>query len=950
MATAERFEEAYKKLNAAQKQAVDTVEGPVMVIAGPGTGKTHILTLRIANILRMAAQAGPENILALTFTESAARTIGKRLTTLIGEETARKVGIFTFHGFAEDILRRHPEAFPELAASRLMGELEQVLLWRELLEGSGVKHLRTTKSPFFYLPSLKAIEDDLTRERISLDAYREWLAEEEKEIEADDTLRYARGGKHGSVGDLKPEGLKRRERLEKGREAIALIEAYRALKEERGVYGYTDVLRMAVDGLSSDEALRADLQEKYQYVLADEHQDANALQHALLDALAFDEHPNLFIVGDEKQAIFGFQGADSTHFRTFLELYPRTAVITLTENYRSYQNILDSAHTLLKGLPKPAAEKEHAKLAAARGAGGKIHLMVSPNPLAEREQVATLVEEALKEGVLPHEIAVITLKNATADLFALHLRARGIPTLRAGDIDFEGRPSVRFLLSLMHAVGDPNDLPALRDCLLAPWWPASLAERAAFLRRFRDYELTDALFTAFPGIAKTIANLQQEVVALAPLQLFSKLLADTGVRDYFLASGDRLEDVPLVRQLIMHLEDLVQRNPNATFGELMKQLAQAREHGTTSVKTSVTHREGQVTVITAHKAKGMEFERVFVTALTEREWNGKGRATLIPSPFTATREFEEVVRLFYVALTRAKDTLTLSYAEATGEGKETPALLLLPSGLTAIEVPAEDLPIFHTVTNAPELVRELTLAYLTHDGLSPSAFNEYLESPPTFFAKRVLRLKEPENQAIVIGNSVHAAIAAYLRAKGKSEEERIGIAYAELERTLARSLLPRNDAFDAVRAHARNCLASYLGSALLERKTIAIEETYLVPKTVDGHELQLKGKADAVFKEGIGACIVDFKTSAKIAKAKKQDFERQIAFYDLLLRENGENPTSALIVQIDEEGVTEHPITLSQDMRNEFAAELEATLHELIAGTWRAGEPSPYDDLLKLFA
>lgn len=948
-----QFNEAYAKLNVAQRKAVDAVEGPVMVIAGPGTGKTHILTLRIANILRIthARPRGTQapNILALTFTESAARTVGKRLALLIGEETARQVQIYTFHGFAEEILRRYPEAFPEYLDRRLMGEVEQVLLWRDVLENEEVKLLRAAKSPFHYLSDLKSLEDDMTRERITLDDYRAWLGEERKRIEADESLRYLRDGKYGAAGEMKPEGHKQLERMDKGDEAIRLIEAYRKLKDERGLYGYTDVLRIAVDGMTNDNgsALRAELQEQYQYVLADEHQDANALQHALLDALAFDEHPNLFIVGDEKQAIFGFQGADSTHFRKFLDLYPRTQIITLTDNYRSYQGILDTAHTLLKDLPLPPGGK-HAELAANRGKGGKIGLLRAEDALQEREGVASLVEAAIDEGVAPEEIAVITLKNKTADLFALHLRARGVPVLRAGNVDIGGRPSVRFLLSLMKAVGDPNDLASLRDSILAPWWKEPFAERAAFLRRFRDYELVEALGTTFPDIANTITNLQSEANAAPPLELFSKLLATTGARAFFLAHGDRLEDIPLVRQLLMHIEDLVRRNPDTTFCEVMAALTLAREHGTGSIATSVTQREGQVTVITAHKAKGMEFERVFVTALTEREWNGRGRSSLVPSPLSATREFEEVVRLFYVALTRAKDVLTLSYPCATPDGREQAPLSLLPSGIPPVKVDIDELPVFHTITDAPKLVCELTLSYLTKDGLSPSAMSEYLDSPPTFFAKRVLRLREPENRAIAIGNSVHAAVAAYLRTKTKPEAERIAIAHSELNRSLDRSLLPRNEAFDTLRKHARNCLDSYLKSPLLTRETVAIEEVYSVTRTIDSQEVILKGKADAVFKEDDGVCVVDFKTSSSLS-GKKEEYERQLAFYDFLIRENGHNPTGALIVQIGEDGVTEHPVQLTHDVRERFAKELDEVLKELLAGTWREGEASDYDDLLKLF-
>ncbi len=948
MLTTPAFEEAYGKLNAKQKEAVDAVEGPVMVIAGPGTGKTHVLTLRIANILKEAPGASPENILVLTFTDSAARTVARRLGALIGEETARKVAVHTFHGFAEHVMKQYPEAFPEYTDRRLMGEMEQILLWRTVLENREESRLRTPKSPYHYLEDLKSLEEDLTRERFSLADYRAWLDVEAKRIEADPDLRYKRGGKDGAAGKLNPVGAKRLERLEKGGEAAGLIEEYRAEKDARGLYGYTDVLRIAVDALAADEALRADLQERYQYVLADEHQDANALQHALLDALALDDHPNLFIVGDEKQAVFGFQGADATHFGTFLKLYPRTTVIALTENYRSYQSVLDHAHALLAGLPSSTGG--HARLTAARGKGGAVRLLVAPDPLAERDQIASLAEEAIAAGVAPHEIAIITLKNKTADLFALHFAARGIPVLRAGDVSLDDRPSVRYLLALMRAVADPLDVAALREALLAPWWPLPLVERARLLRRARDSELEEALAASFPDVAETLASLRREAAEMPPVNLFSLLLKKSGARAYFLSEAERVaEDVPRVRALMMHIENLARRDPNATFAEVVDSFEKAREHEISGIKASRTQEEGKVTVITAHKAKGMEFERVFVTALTANEWEGRGRSALLPSPFDTPRGKAEITRLLYVAMTRAKDTLVLSYAASTSEGKEQAPISLLPAALEPLEIPANPLPLMHTAAEAPALVRELTLRYLAQDGLSPSAYNEYLESPPTFFARRVLRLREPETRAIVVGNAVHAALAAWFSAAAEPYEARVEAAHAELARSLRLSLLPRGDTFDALTRHAYALLDAAFGSPALRAKAIAAEETFSTAREVAGARVLLKGKVDAILDGDTGECIVDFKTSTQIEKKDKEKFERQIAFYDLILRENGHAPASGRIVQLTEDGLKEYEVALTDETRAALAATLDDVLLELVSGRFRRAAPSDYDALLALF-
>jgi DNA helicase II / ATP-dependent DNA helicase PcrA len=196
------FNDAYQKLNTAQKRAVDTVEGPVMVIAGPGTGKTHILTLRIANILRQT-HATPDSILALTFTESAARTVRARLSTLIGEKDARKVAIHTFHGFCDFILSEYSHFFPEYVGRRLAGDVESTLLWREVLDTENAVHLSPAKKPYHYLRPLERLAQDLARERLSLAEYRAWADEEVEKIKKEDVSYYTRDSKYGNKGDLR---------------------------------------------------------------------------------------------------------------------------------------------------------------------------------------------------------------------------------------------------------------------------------------------------------------------------------------------------------------------------------------------------------------------------------------------------------------------------------------------------------------------------------------------------------------------------------------------------------------------------------------------------------------------------------------------------------------------------------------------------------------------------
>ncbi|KND49735.1 MAG: DNA helicase II / ATP-dependent DNA helicase PcrA [Parcubacteria bacterium C7867-008] len=932
------FLKAYDTLNEAQKKAVDTVEGPVLVIAGPGTGKTHILTLRIANILRLT-QANPTNILVLTFTESAARTVRTRLAGMIGDTATRDVFISTFHGFAEHLLQNYQDSFPQAVGKRLAGDVESTLLWREVLENEELVALRTTKSPYFYLKDLSMLRNDLLRERISLDEYRAWANEEADRVKADESLQYQRDSKHGAKGEMKPEGIKKLERLEKVFEAARLIEAYEALKEERDVYDFADVLRIAVDGLAEDAELRATIQEQYQYVLADEHQDANALQHALLDVLAYDEHPNIFVVGDEKQAIYRFQGADSSHFKTFTEQYPRTEVISLTTSYRSRQGILDTAHSLIQAVP--SATGTHLALAG-REENATVSVLAAPDPLAERDQVAQRISDEIAAGTEPHEIVVIAARNSTANEFAEILTARGVPTLRAGDVLLSSRPTLRGILALMRAIADPLDTSAVRESLLAPWWPLTLTERAELLRQNRDNELLLALESRAPQVAETIATLRAEALTLAPLPLLSKMMVDSGARAFLLSHGEHLEDITLVRKLFMHIEELVAREPNQSFADVVRTFTQANEHGLENVKTSVTLSEGKVTVITAHKAKGMEFKKVFVVGMNARQWEKGGMPTKIPSPVDQTRSLEDITKLFYVAITRAKDELVFSYSVESADGRELAPSALLPEGLSPITPSYDPLPILHTTINTSQLVCELVREFLTRDGLSPSAMNEYLESPSTFFARRVLRLHEPEAPATAIGIAVHAGIAAYLETKS------VDTAEGALARCLKKSLLPRNAAYNRVVEHAQKSLASYIAHTGTLTESIAIEKGFSITKEITGHSVILQGKVDAIFNTPSGECIVDFKTSSDV-HIKDEKHTRQLAFYDLLLRAGGHDTTQATIVQVSPEDVTEYPIPLTDETRNDLTTVLEEVIDELWNGEWRKGEPSEYDDLLKLF-
>ena len=330
------FEKAFAELNTAQKEAVEAIYGPVMVIAGPGTGKTQILAVRIANILKTLPDTKPDEIVALTYTESAVASMRTRLAGLIGA-SAYRVRIHTFHGFARLILEMRPDLFPRTATGTQLSEVSSIALMENLLDAGTYTRIRNPKDPYRLAKNLVNFLSNLKREYYTPEAYRAELTEQLTRV-LEDPERINEKGKY--AGKEKGTFKTKREKIEKHLEVADLYARYVHTLEEKNLYDYEDLIGEAVRGLETNEDFRYEVGERMQFVLADEHQDANPAQNKLLELVTdFDGKPNLFVVGDEKQAIYRFQGASLAAFFSFKDKYPDAKIILLTENYRSTKEI-----------------------------------------------------------------------------------------------------------------------------------------------------------------------------------------------------------------------------------------------------------------------------------------------------------------------------------------------------------------------------------------------------------------------------------------------------------------------------------------------------------------------------------------------------------------------------------------------------------------------------------
>ena len=343
------FDAIYNNLNQAQKQAVDTIEGPVMVIAGPGTGKTQILGARIGKIL-LETDTAPENILCLTYTDAGAIAMRKRLVSFIGT-SAYKVNISTFHSFCNDIIQDNLSLFDKTSLDPI-SELEKIELLKKLIDGFEKNNplKRYRGDVYFEMSNLAKLFSAMKKEGWTSSYLIEKINTYIQEIPFREEFIYKRKYKQFEAGSLK-QGLVdiEMEKMEKLKAAVASFDVYQSLMKSHNRYDFDDMINWVLNAFNENKNLLAQYQERYLYILVDEFQDTSGTQNALIKLLVnYWEQPNLFVVGDDDQSIFRFQGANVENMLHFQKDYVQDVLmIVLENNYRSTQPILDASTIII---------------------------------------------------------------------------------------------------------------------------------------------------------------------------------------------------------------------------------------------------------------------------------------------------------------------------------------------------------------------------------------------------------------------------------------------------------------------------------------------------------------------------------------------------------------------------------------------------------------------------
>jgi DNA helicase-2/ATP-dependent DNA helicase PcrA len=952
------YQKQYTRLTKTQKLAVDTLDGPVMVIAGPGTGKTTILTLRIATIL-LKTDTPPDAILALTFTESGARAMRAKLHGLIGAQ-AHRVVISTFHGFAQSLLSQSPELFPRISRGALVSDVEIAGIIEKILLENSFSAIKPFGDPTNYLSSCVSTIKTLKREAISVEGFKAMIELQEKDIRSREDLVHTKGGHKGKMKSQYKVIL---ERIERNRELARVYELYEDALVKQGFYDFEDLIAVPIARLASDPDYKQIVQEKFLYIMADEHQDTNGAQNEILKLLTdYDPRPNIFVVGDDKQAIFRFQGATLANFQGFSKTFADATRIALSDNFRSPQSVLDGAHELISNNPS-IEEGERTRLISQVSVGTEpIQVVACQNKTHELSYLAGQIKKLCDEGVVPlHEIAVLYRDNKDAQDIASALSKYGVRAHIESNMSIFENEVTALLMGLLRVIANPLDDGAVTKLLFSPLTTLTVFEVRALLESARKakkplLEILQTEESPAQSLARTCGELAREAQVQNLSVLFERIIKETGFLAYVLTQNTVLDALAHIEVVFALIKNLSTRKLTFIITDFLAHIDTSITHGY-PIKIPATTQENSVRLMTAHASKGLEFKYVFVAHVTESKWGKRPNRSRFYIPeigeTTENERTEDERRLMYVALTRAQVRATLTYTVTGADGKEElPSQFvseLDPSTVCTVIAPAltraeEVLLVREAIVESPQArASEKLLGLVASQGISVTALNNFNSCAWKYFFVNLIRLPQSPSRAQSYGTAIHYALerfASQLRnGKRLSQEEFVQNFVDKV--ALELDLVLRSE----IEEKGRQALMGFYEEELINlpdstHPEYRAERTY----TSDGLSLRLVGMIDRIDRGEGGVCVVDYKTGkvksrnhilGKTQGEGSGDYWRQLLFYKLLLQEHQEySPDRGMILFVEpEEGEYTREVF---DLQGESTEPVEMLIHSLVS-TLRTG-------------
>lgn len=726
MINAEVFEEAYRNLNPEQRAAVNQIDGPVMVIAGPGTGKTQILALRIANIL-LKTDIAPNNILCLTYTDAGVLAMRNRLASFIGTD-AYGINIHTYHSFCNQVIQENKTKFTERFRLDSITDIEFYELCSEIVEEldnhSPIKTFADDYSNT--IGKLRSLFGTMKKEGWTSDFMKEKAREYLEELRYSADMYYKVNGKDYKKGDFNQRKFDKEQKpLEQLIAATDAFDSYNVKMRKAGKYDFDDMINFVLQGFENDKDLLADYQERYQYVLVDEFQDSNGTQIQLLyKLLEYWDSPNVFVVGDEDQAIYRFQGADISNIQNFIEKYEyqNLSIIPLEWNYRSNQTILEAAYKVISENKERLAhyfkdsplynEAYEKRLKAFKASGDvlfndeeSVRFLKFQNQYAQDLGVIKEIENLVQtHGVAYRHIAILYNKHKEAVNLMKIFTERKVPYDVRYGIDVLEHRLVKQLISVLKYIDMEtrrvdNAQEYLFEILHHHYLNIDVADVANMARHIKDNKeerwrevignkeklLRIGVYngTAISQLSETLNALIKFSFSLNLEELLEEILLRMGMYQYIFRkenSDNKHNDLQAIATFFNFVKEETQNERRYRLKNLLYTLDDMKNYGVKIPCEKIISNEEGVQLRTAHSSKGLEYKYVFILNCVQDSWEKKRGANnnyKLPENLAKDANLEEEQRrLFYVAMTRAEHQLNICIPLAEAKvNKEDPKVV-----------------------------------------------------------------------------------------------------------------------------------------------------------------------------------------------------------------------------------------------------------------------------------
>ena len=911
-----QFQETYQQLNQAQRKAVDAIEGPVMVIAGPGTGKTQILAARIGKIL-MDTDTAPSSILCLTYTEAGVVAMRKRLVDFVGPE-AYKVHIHTFHAFCNEVIQENLSLFEKTALDPI-SELEKIELFRQLIDEFPKNHpLKRYRGDVYYeIGNLQQLFSTMKREGWTPEYLKQKIDEYIQDLHNREEFIYKRGNKQTKAGDLKMHLIEdAKDKMTRLWAAVCEFERFQQLMRARNRYDFDDMINWVLKAFNENKDLLSKYQEQFLYILVDEYQDTSGTQNMLVHLLInYWERPNVFVVGDDDQSIFRFQGANVENMEEFARSYKSDLLkIVLTHNYRSTQPILDMSKTLIERNNERLIKKMEGLtkdlLAANPKLIDKSHLPSIKEYESARHEMIDLtlnVKNLLDDGVPPGNIAIIYRENKYGEELLEYFNLKKIPVYSKRSLNILEIPLAQKVLLILKYIVAEHDIPyggdeMLFEILHFDWFNVPPMEIARLSVEVADVQFTEKktslrkliyerankpprdLFT--PGLhdglrraSKVLEQLISDLPNVTLQALVENIIREGGALGKIMKAPDKAWQMQVLTGLFDFVKEETRRNPTMRAQELVSMVDLMEKERLALPLTKISGNDKGVNLLTVHGAKGLEFEYVFFAACNSCFWEKKkkpGNGFSLPNTIFQSlpqqNDEEELRRLFYVALTRAAQHLAISYCRFSNDGKELEPSMFITEIRNEIHVERvfvdeeslTDFQALHFGKTAPEIEKpeeDMVSRLLDKFVMNVTALNNYLQCPLVFYYRNLIRIPSPKNEAAEFGSSVHYALEQLFKAMKDNNRQFPSreqfIEYFEWYMHRHRESFTREQ-FRRRMEYGQEVLGNYYDKYIGEWNKIVVLEWSMRNAVVQG--VPIKGKLDKLEFDGKNVNVVDYKT------------------------------------------------------------------------------------------